>query len=913
MLQTESGTLKPAGKGKSSTRRRTLDVFFRPKTVAVIGATEAPHSVGRSIVTNLKDASFPGVICPVNPKRDTLLGLPCYHRIADVPGRVDLAVIATPAATVPGVVRECAAAGIPAAIVISAGFREIGERGAALEDQILEEARAGGMRIVGPNCLGLMSPHDKLNATFASTMARPGHLGFISQSGALCTAILDWSRREMVGFSAFISIGSMLDIGWGDLIQYLGDDPKTRSIVLYMESVGDARSFLSAAREVALSKPIIVIKPGRTKAAAKAAASHTGALTGQDDVLDAAFRRCGVLRVDTIAELFYLAEALDKQPRPKGPHLGIVTNAGGPAVLATDALLTSGGQLANLAPATIEQLDSFLPPSWSHANPVDILGDATPEKYAKAVDIVINDPTTDGTLVILAPQAVTDPSAVAQQLAALPKSSTKPLIASWMGGVDVAAGELILNQAAIPVYPYPDSAARVFEFMWRFNSSLQALYETPTAIDVLASADAAARAASIIANARARGRTLLTEAESKNLLVAYGIPVTATEIASSADEAVQAAARLGYPVVLKLHSETITHKTDVGGVRLNLTDGAAVRAAYDAIAESVAKVARSSDFLGVTVQRMVRMEGYELILGSSIDSQFGPVILFGGGGQLVEVYKDRAVALPPLTTTLARRMMERTKILTALKGVRGRQSVDLDALERLIVQFSYLVTDQSWIKEIDINPLLASPSGIAALDARVVLHPADTAVLPRPAIRPYPGQYVEPWKFPDGMEVVIRPIRPEDEPLIARFHTHLSERSVYLRYFHLIDLDRRVSHDRLIRVCFSDYDRDIALVADHQEKDTGEHEILAVARLRKIDATDAELAVLITDEYQGRGLGTEMSRRLVEIARAEKMSRVTAEILSENIHMQRVCRELGFRMEHSSETGGIRAVYEISV
>ncbi len=912
MLQTESGTRKPVGKGKSSARRRTLDVFFRPKSVAVIGATEAPHSVGRSLLTNLKDAAFPGVIYPVNPKRDTLLGLACYHSIADVPLPVDLAVIATPAATVPGVVRECADAGIPAAIVISAGFREIGERGAVLEDQILKEAREGGMRIVGPNCLGLMSPHDKLNATFASAMARPGHLGFISQSGALCTAILDWSRREMVGFSAFISIGSMLDVGWGDLIQYLGDDPKTRSIVLYMESVGDARSFLSAAREVALSKPIIVIKPGRTKAAAKAAASHTGALTGQDDVLDAAFRRCGVLRVDTIAELFYLAEALDKQPRPKGPHLGIVTNAGGPAVLATDALLTHGGQLADLAPATIEQLDSFLPPHWSRGNPVDILGDATPEKYAKAVDLVVNDPTTDGTLVILAPQAVTDPSAVARQLAALPKSSTKPLIASWMGGVDVAAGEGILNQAGIPVYPYPDSAARVFEFMWRFSASLQALYETPTAIDVLTSEDAAARAASIIANARARGRTLLTEAESKNLLAAYGIPVTVTEIATGSDEAVQAAARLGYPVVLKLHSETITHKTDVGGVRLNLTDEAAVRAAYNAIAESVAKVAHGSDFLGVTVQRMVRTEGYELILGSSIDSQFGPVILFGGGGQLVEVYKDRAVALPPLTTTLARRMMERTKILTALKGVRGRKPVDLDALERLIVHFSYLVTDQSWIKEIDINPLLASPDGIAALDARVVLHPADTAVLPRPAIRPYPGQYVEPWKFPDGTDVVIRPIRPEDEPLIARFHTHLSERSVYLRYFHLIDLDSRVSHDRLIRVCFSDYDRDIALVADHTDQETGEHEILAVARLRKVDASDSELAVLITDEYQGRGLGTEMSRRLVDIARSEKMARVIAEILPENIHMQRVCHELGFRMEHSLDTGGIHAVYQIS-
>ena len=896
---------------RNTWRSRTLEVFFNPKNVAVIGATEAAHSVGQSILVNLKDASFPGAIYPVNPRHDTLLGLRCYRSIESVPEAVDLAVIATPANTVPGVIRECAEAGVPAAIIISAGFREIGERGAALEREILQEARCGGMRIVGPNCLGLMSPHHMLNATFASAMARPGHLGFISQSGALCTAILDWSRREMVGFSAFMSVGSMLDVGWGDLIQYLGDDPKTRSIVLYMESVGEARSFLSAAREVALSKPIIVIKPGRTQAGAKAARSHTGALTGQDDVLDAAFRRCGVLRVNTIAELFYLAEALDKQPRPKGPRLAIVTNAGGPAVLATDALFTEGGELAELSAATIGQLNAFLPPHWSHQNPIDILGDASAERYTKAVDLAIKDPSTDGTLVVLAPQAMTDPAAVAQQLAALTKSPAKPLIASWMGGLDVAPGEAILNQAGIPAYPYPDSAARVFQLMWRYSANLQALYETPAAFEMEVSDEARAHTAVLIAHARSRERTLLTETESKALLAAYGIPAVATEIATSADQAVSVADRLGYPVVLKLHSETITHKTDVGGVRLNLPDEAAVRAAYRGISESVRRIGREPDFLRVTVQPMVHTEGYELILGSSIDSQFGPVILFGSGGQLVEVYKDRAVGLPPLNTTLARRVMERTKILTALKGIRGRTPVDLLALERLIVRFSYLITEQSWIKEVDINPLLASADGLLALDARVVLHPADVLVPPRPAIRPYPTQYVQPWRFPDGAEVLIRPIRPEDEPAMARFHERLSERSVYLRYFHMIDLDRRISHDRLIRICFNDYDRDIALVTEHRNIGTGELEILAVGRLRKIDATDAELAVLITDEYQGLGLGTELSRRLVEIARTEKIERVIAEILPENIHMQRVCRELGFRMQLLPDAG-VHAVYEFA-
>jgi acetyltransferase len=478
-----------------------------------------------------------------------------------------------------------------------------------------------------------------------------------------------------------------------------------------------------------------------------------------------------------------------------------------------------------------------------------------------------------------------------------------------MGGVEVAAGNAILNQAGIPAYPYPDSAARVFQFMWSFSANLQGLYETPAALETEVSEgfDAArAQAAALIAQARARERTLLTETESKALLAAYGIPTVATEIAGSPDQAVSVADRLGYPVVLKLHSETITHKTDVGGVRLDLPDESAVRAAYQGISEAVRKMASESDFLGVTVQPMVRAEGYELILGSSIDSQFGPVIHFGGGGQLVEVYQDSAVGLPPLNTTLARRLMERTKILTALKGVRGRKPVDLAALERLMVRFSYLITEQSWIKEIDINPLLASPNGLLALDARVVLHPANLSLPPRPAIRPYPSQYVRPWKFADGAEVLIRPIRPEDEPAIARFHERLSERSVYLRYFHLIDLDRRVSHDRLIRICFNDYDRDIALVA--VDGDT----ILAVGRLKRIDATDAELAVLITDEYQGRGLGRELSRRLVEIARAEKMERVIAEIPPENIHMQRVCRELGFHMGLLPDNGGVQAVLEIA-
>lgn len=865
--------------------RAPLEVFFHPRNVAVIGATEEPASVGRSLVSNLKQTSFGGRVYPVNPKHSTVLELPCFPSIGEVPEKVDLAVIATPASTVPGVVRDCVAAGVEGAIVISAGFKETGEAGAALEQEILREARKGSMRIVGPNCLGIMSPHHGLNATFANSMARPSRLGFISQSGALCTAILDWSQREMVGFSAFVSVGSMLDVGWGDLIQYLGDDPHTRSIVIYMESVGDARAFMSAAREVALSKPIIVIKPGRTAAAAKAAASHTGALTGRDEVLAAAFLRCGVLRVNTIAELFYLAEALDKQPRPKGPNLTIVTNAGGPAVLATDALLGEGGRLTELSAETFNQLNQFLPRHWSHQNPIDILGDASVERYAKAVELAAKDPGTDGLLVILAPQGVTDPAAAAEGLAAYANVGGKPVIASWMGGADVARGEAILNKAGIPTYAYPDAAARVFQTMWRYSANLKSLYETPQAVK------SDSQATDLVAQARAQGRTLLTEAESKNLLNAYDIPTVATEIATSVDQAVEAASRIGYPVVLKLHSETITHKTDVGGVQLDLPDQAAVRKAYQSIEESVTRAVGHEHFLGVTVQKMTHMEGYELILGSSVDSQFGPVLVFGSGGQLVEIYKDRAIGLPPLNTTLARRLMERTKIFSALGGVRGRKPVDVAALERLLVRFSFLVLEQSWIKEIDINPLLASPEGLLALDARVVLHSQDVLSPPKPAIRPYPVQYVKSWRFEDGTEILIRPIRADDEPLIARFHARLSERSVYQRYFHLMKLDERVAHDRLVRVCFGDYDREIALVAELAG------EILAVGRVSKAHlANEAELAVLIVDEYQGHGLGTQIWNQLLEIAKFEKLDQVTAEILAGNRQMLDVCRQFGFQL-----------------
>jgi acetyltransferase len=915
MSSTEAGLAGPPPNEEKQPPPQSygLDVMFAPASVAVIGATSRPGTVGRTVLENLLQASFRGRVYAVNAKHPEVLGRNAYGSIRDVPGPVDLAVLATPAATVPQLIGECVEAGVKSALVISAGFREHGAEGAALERQIQEQLRRSSMRLIGPNCLGIMNPIIGLNATFARNAPQKGNVAFLSQSGALLSAILDWSQREEVGFSAIVSTGSMLDVGWGDLIYYFGDDPHTKSILLYMESVGDARSFLSAAREVALTKPIIVIKAGRSEAASRAAASHTGALTGSDEVLDAAFRRSGVLRVHNIADLFYMAEVLGRQPRPKGPRLTIVTNAGGPGVLATDALVANGGELAELSPESLRRLDEFLPAHWSHNNPIDVLGDADSESYARALEIAAQDPNSDGLLVILAPQGMTDPAQVAERLKPYAKSG-KPVLASWMGGNSVAAGKGILNSAGIPTFLYPDTAARAFTYMWRYAYVLRGLYETPTLAEPSEENASRHQVEPIIQNARSHNRVLLTELESKQLLSLYGIPMVDTRFAANEDKAATLAAEIGFPVVLKVFSRTITHKTDVGGVKLNLQDEAAVRSAYRAIQSSVAEKAGPDQFSGVTVQPMVKFEGYELILGSSVDPQFGPVILFGSGGQLVEVYGDRALALPPLNTTLAQRMMEQTRIFAALQGVRGRKPVNMAALESLIVRFSQLVLEQPWIKEIDINPLLASPDRLLALDARIVLHGPGVTLdqLPKPAIRPYPLQYVSTWTMKNGNQVTIRPIRAEDEPLMVKFHETLSDRSVYLRYFSSLSLSRRVAHERLLRICFVDYDREMVLIAEQTDPATAERRIIGVGRMNKLHArNEAEVAALVSDQYQQLGLGHELLRCVVQIARDEKISQVQAEMLPDNIAMQAVFRRLGFTIRADEDLTSLRAIMDL--
>ncbi len=895
--------------------RPGLDAFFCPRSIAVIGATDRPGTVGRSVLANLLESRTPVKAYPVNPSHGEVLGIKAHRHIGEIPGGVDLALVVTPAHAVPQVVSDCVDVGVKAVVVISAGFRERGAEGAALEEEIREHLRRGKTRLIGPNCMGFMNSTIGLNATFAKRIPQAGSVAFLSQSGALLTAILDWSEHEHVGFSTIVSTGSMLDVGWGDLIYHFGDDPHTKSILLYMESVGDARSFLSAAREIALSKPIIVIKAGRTEAASRAAASHTGALTGSDEVLDAALRRCGVLRVQNLADLFYMAEVLSKQPRPRGPHLTIVTNAGGPGVLATDALIAIGAELTKLSENTIRELDSFLSPHWSHANPIDVLADADPERYVRAVDLASKDPTSDGLLVITAPQGLADPTEVAKLLKPYAQGTGKPVLASWMGGDSVEEGKAILNTAGIPTFSYPDTAARAFTYMWRYTYNLRGLYETPAMAEgAELAANARHSVMEMVQTIRGSGRTLLNEYEAKQLLKHYGIPTVDTRMAASEDEAVEWAGRIGYPVVLKVLSSTIAHKTDVGGVQLSLQNAEQVRGGYRSIEAALGERAPGERFGGVTVQPMVRLDGYELIVGSSVDEQFGPVILFGTGGLLVEVYRDRALALPPLNTTLAQRLMEQTRVFPALQGVRGRKPVDLAALEALLIRFSQLVVEQPWIKEIDINPLLATPERLLALDARVLLHdPAMRAdQLPRPAIRPYPSQYVFPFKMKDGTEVTMRPIRPEDEPLMVQFHTTLSERSVYLRYFCSLSLSTRVDHERLVRICFGAYDRGMALVADYRNPQNGEHQILGVGRLSGLHkGTEAEAAVIVSDQWQGRGLGTELLRRVAQVAREERFRRLSGEILRDNLATQAIFRKTGFELRASDDPTSVFATMEL--
>jgi len=690
-----------------------LRYFFSPQSVAIIGAKEEPGSVGRTLMVNL--ASFAGNLFPVNPKHKSVLGHTCYSSVLEIRKSIDLAIIAVPAQRVLEALESCVRAKIPSAIIISAGFKESGREGELLEKNVVTIVKESKIRLIGPNCLGVMNPHTGFNGSFSSSLPLPGSLAFISQSGAMCTAVLDWSLSEEIGFSSFASIGSMADVGWADLIEYFGSDPTTKAILMYMETIKEPERFLKVARSIAPQKPLIVIKPGRTQEAARAAASHTGALVGSDAVFDAVCERAGILRVETMNELFDMAEVLTRQPYPQGPRFAIVTNAGGPGVLATDAVVRCGATMATLSSKTIGRLNSFLPKAWSNGNPVDILGDADPKRYEESINEVIEDDSVDGLLVILTPQEMTNPLQCAQSLEHFSHYSSKPVFASWMGGESVKSGKKALHKSGIPCFSYPEEAVWSFSVLWKHSKALQQMGikgepSKSTKKDT---------AGSIIEGAGKEGRELLSEVESKEILSSYGLPVVTTFCAATQEEALTAAESIGYPVVMKVHSHTVVHKSEVGGVALNLHNPGDIKKAFSSIKQGVIQALGHKAFLGVSIQKMISMQGIELIIGSSRDPQFGPVVLFGAGGRYVEQIADQTLGLPPLNSISARKMIEKTQASKALLFELGEDSVK--QIDQMLISFSHMVLDLPRIKECDINPVLASSEGILCLDARIVL------------------------------------------------------------------------------------------------------------------------------------------------------------------------------------------------
>ena len=884
-----------------------LNRIFNPRAIAIIGASEKAGSVGSTLMLNFVRSGFQGDLFPVNPRHKTIHGLRSFPSIQTAERGIDLAVIATPIATVPSIVKECVQKGVKGAIIVSAGGKEAGANGRKIEAQIAKYAREGGLRIIGPNCLGVICPQQNLNASFAAHMPNKGNLAFISQSGAICSAILDLSMQEGFGFSHFVSIGSMLDVDFGDLIDFLGADPQVSSILLYVESLTNLRKFMSAARAVSRSKPIIVLKSGRSPAGTKAAASHTGAMAGEDNVYDAAFMRAGIVRVDTIGELFDCAELMARQPRPTGARLAVITNAGGPGVMAADALSRYGSEPAELKPETRAKLDDVLPSLWSRSNPIDILGDASPQRFADAIEICVAAEEFDGVLVILSPQAMTDPTAVAEILASSFQNKQYPLFTAWMGGVDVAKGKEILNQSGIPTYETPEEAIRAFFYMVDYARNLQILQEIPPKLPRSIDFDRH-HAREIIDTALGGKSPVLTELESKALLALYGLPVNRTEQAASVHHAVRLADMIGYPLVMKILSPDILHKTEADGLRLDLRTEADVRKAYHEIIANAEAYDDKAHIQGVTLQPMIRQPDYEILMGSKQDENFGPVILFGMGGIFTEALQDRSIGLPPLNVLLARRLMENTKIYALLKGYRNRPPADMGLIEEMILRLSQLVVDFPEIVELDMNPVLVCEGKPCVVDARVIL-----AFPKRPSplhlvISPYPAELESREVTSDGLPIFVRPIRPEDAPLLIKLFDTLSPTSIYYRFFgHL----KSLPHSMLVRFTQVDYDREIDLVAV-DEGDKNEERILGVSRVyTDPDGKRAEFAILVGDPWQGKGVGARLLEISLGIAKNRGIETVWGTVLQENQGMLALGRKLGFKISRSQEPGEMELTIDL--
>jgi acetyltransferase len=889
-----------------------LDKIFNPKSVAIIGASDQEGSVGYAIVKNFTQLGYAGKVYLVNIRKPEILGIKTYQKIEQIPEAVDLAMIATPAKTVPDVVEECGRAGVKGVIIVSAGFKETGAEGRALEDKILEVKKKYDIRVIGPNCIGIIRPRINLNATFVDKMPKPGKVAFISQSGALGSAILDWAIHDNIGFSNFVSIGSMIDVDFGDLIDYFGTDPQTKSILMYVEGITEARKFMSAARHFARTKPIIVVKAGKFSESAKAAASHTGSLSGEDAIYDAAFKRAGIVRVEEIEDLFNAAEVLGTQPLPRGPHLAVITNAGGPGVMATDALIAKGGKLAKLNRRTMDALNSVLPPFWSKGNPIDVLGDAGAEQYKTAVEACLNDENIDGILIIFTQQAVSKAVEIAKTIVELVKSKAyqnKTILTSFMGYGAVQEANSILNANNIPTYSTPENAIKTYMYMYQYERNLELIYETPEERPV-DEAQPKRPIMTILRNAAMEERELLTEDEAKRLLDYYNFPVVKTEVATNAGEAVAFAHHMGYPVVLKILSPQITHKTDAGGVMLDLNSDADVKQAFDIIMHRAKKYSPKAKILGVTVQPMISRKGHEVIIGGKTDPLFGPVILFGMGGVGVELFKDFSIGLPPLNTTLIRRMMEETKVYQLLKGYRNVPPANLKLLEETMVLFSQLLIDFPQIKEIDINPLLINEKEAYILDARITVDKSKVFKKFEPhehlVISPYPKRYETQWKLKNGQEVLLRPIKPEDEPLWLEMFQSFSEEAIRYRFFQVI---KDTPHEVRVRYCNIDYDREIAIVAELSEENR--KRILGVGRLSiEPDGKTGELAFIIGDQWQGQGLGTKVVDHVLEIAKEMGVETVYAIMLPDNRRALNLTKKMGFKLERLSD-GTMKGVLDL--
>lgn len=886
---------------------RHLEHFFSARSVAVIGASIRAGSVGATVLSNLVNAGFHGEVWPVNPKYQVLAGLPVYADVEALPAGPELAVVCTPAATVPGIVARLGKAGCRAVVVLSAGLDGTGADGRSLRQAMLDAARPFLLRILGPNCVGLLVPGIGLNASFAPVAALPGRLAFVAQSGALVTAVLDWARTRRIGFSSFVSLGDGSDVDFGDLLDYFAGDPNTDAILLYAESVRQARKFMSAARSAARAKPTVIVKAGRVAEAANAAFSHTGALAGSDLVYDAALRRAGMLRVDTTAELFDAVAILAQPHRPAGGRLAILTNGGGPGVMATDALVRGGGVLARLAPATIDGLSQALPPTWSHGNPVDIIGDAPAERYRVALQAVLDDPEADAVLFIHAPTAIVPSADIARALLPLMRASRLPVLCCWLGGDSVAQARSLCLDAGMPVFDTPEEAVRGFQQMVDHGRNQRMLTQVPSSCAPFAPERDVAR--TLVAGLLARGVTAVGEADAKRILSAYGIGVVRTETAGGADEALAAARAIGYPVALKILSPDIPHKSDVGGVVLDLPDEAALGRALDEMAARVAAQRPQAQLAGFTVQAMARRPlAHELIVGVATDPVFGPVVLFGQGGVAVEVTADQAVALPPLNRVLAADLVGRTRVARLLAGFRDRPRADLDALYDVLVRVGQMVVDLPELAELDINPLLLDAGGAIALDARIRLAPLAPGADPlaRMAILPYPD-WLEVQVDSALGPLTLRPVRPEDAPAHQAFFQSLSPEDIHFRMFGMM---RELAPNQLARLTQIDYAREMALIATRGQGRGSE--TLGVARvIADPDNIEGEFAVVVRSDLKGRGLGRILMQGLIDYCRQRGLVRLRGAALGENARMHALARACGFGLQ-SGPDGTVEMTLELA-